>query len=208
MAVAFRSGGRRVRAVQGDSLQLARVHLSPVNPISTLTRFQGPLNPMRNVLLLTASLVLAGSAVAGPSPPTKKQAVAKATSAAVALPKVITYKDPSCGCCGGWITHMRQHGFVVESENHSDMYELKEKLGVPMDKASCHTSKVGGLVIEGHVPAEDIKRLLARPDGAIGLAVPGMPIGSPGMEMPDGRKQPYTVERINRDGTTSPYASH
>jgi len=156
------------------------------------------------VALIPALLIVPAAMAAGASG-TK----ATASTAAGALPTVVTYKDPSCGCCGNWIEHMRQHGFKVEAENRSDMAAVKARLGVPMSKASCHTSKVGGLVVEGHVPAEDVIRLLKeKRTGVIGLTAPGMPMGSPGMEMPDGRKQAYTVELIKADGTTVPYAHH
>jgi hypothetical protein len=88
------------------------------------------------------------------------------------------------------------------------MHALKQQLGIPADKASCHTAEVDGLVVEGHVPAEDIKRLLAERGDARGLVLPGMPVGSPGMESPDGRVQAYTVERLGADGRTTPYAEH
>ncbi|MFC0679570.1 DUF411 domain-containing protein [Lysobacter korlensis] len=165
---------------------------------------------MRILAALCVALALASSpAHADPAKAPRSGVSAKQKPAAsAALPKVVTYKDASCGCCGNWIEHMRHHGFVVEAHNHPDMAAIKQQLGVPLNKASCHTSKVGGLVIEGHVPAEDVKRLLANRGDAVGLTVPGMPLGSPGMEMPDGTKHPYVVERINRDGSTAPYAQH
>jgi hypothetical protein len=93
-------------------------------------------------------------------------------------------------------------------DDRDDMHALKQQLGIPADKASCHTAEVDGLVVEGHVPAEDIKRLLAERGDARGLVLPGMPVGSPGMESPDGRVQAYTVERLGADGRTTPYAEH
>ena len=86
--------------------------------------------------------------------------------------------------------------------------EVKERLGIPYGKGSCHTAEVGGYAIEGHVPASDIKRLLEEKPDALGLVLPGMLMGSPGMEMPDGRSQPFTVELVRRDGTTEPFANH
>lgn len=164
---------------------------------------------MRRFLLIPLAC-LAGVMQAAPAAAKDPAATSKAKAAVgtEALPKAVVYKDPSCGCCGNWIEHMRRHGFEVEAHDRTDMASVKRRLGVPLDKASCHTTQVGGLVIEGHVPAVDVKRLLAKPGNAVGLTVPGMPMGSPGMEMPDGRKQPYAVERINRDGTTSVYAQH
>lgn len=143
----------------------------------------------------------AAAAATGPTKPV-------AMRAGAALPTMRVYRSPSCGCCGGWVEHMRRHGFTVDVAMTDDMGPVKKRLGVPLGKGSCHTAEVGGLVIEGHVPAADVKRLLAAPGGARGLVLPGMPLGSPGMESPDGRVQPYTVERVNADGSTSPYARH
>lgn len=131
-----------------------------------------------------------------------------AASSPAALPKVVVHKSPSCGCCALWVKHMREAGFSVDVRNTDNLEPVKKRLGVPLGKGSCHTAQVGALVVEGHVPADDIKRLLAANDGAKGLVLPGMPAGSPGMEMPDGRVQRYTVEKINADGSTSPFATH
>ena len=124
------------------------------------------------------------------------------------LPRMIVHKDPNCGCCELWIEHVRAAGFAVDVRDEADMRPIKESLGVPAGKASCHTAEVGGYVIEGHVPAEDIKRLLAEHPDARGLTVPGMPAGSPGMELPSGKVQPYTVELITRAGSTEAFAAH
>lgn len=149
----------------------------------------------------------ASADAATPAPKSAKAATASPTSAA-ALPKVVVHKSPSCGCCALWVTHMREAGFSVDVRNTDNLEPVKKRLGVPLGKGSCHTAQVGALVVEGHVPADDIKRLLAANDGAKGLVLPGMPAGSPGMEMPDGRVQRYTVEKINADGSTSPFATH
>ncbi len=124
------------------------------------------------------------------------------------LPMMIVNKSPSCGCCGSWVEHMERAGFKVQTNDTDDMGPIKERVGVPYGKGSCHTAEVGGYFIEGHVPAEDIKRLLAERPDAKGLVVPGMPAGSPGMELPDGRVQPYVVELVANDGTTSEFARH
>lgn len=131
-----------------------------------------------------------------------------ATPAALELPLVVVHKDPYCGCCNGWIEHMRRAGFTVEARNEDDMGPIKTRVGVPAGKGSCHTAIVGGYFIEGHVPAGDIKRLLAEKPDAKGLVLPGMPAGSPGMEIPDGRSERYTVELVARDGSTTPFARH
>lgn len=121
---------------------------------------------------------------------------------------VVVHKSPSCGCCTLWVQHMRAAGFEVEVRDTDNLNPIKERVGVPVGKGSCHTAEVGGYFVEGHVPADDIKRLLAqKPDGK-GLVLPGMPMGSPGMEAPDGTTQPYTVELVARDGSTHAFAQH
>jgi hypothetical protein len=102
--------------------------------------------------------------------------------AAEALPKMTVTRDPNCGCCSNWVAHVRAAGFPVEVIEVADVAPLKTRLGVPDALASCHTAEIGGYVVEGHVPAEAIKRLLAERPKATGLAVAGMPVGSPGME--------------------------
>lgn len=108
------------------------------------------------------------------------------------LPLVVVHKSPTCGCCNAWIEHLRAYGFTVESRDHEDMGQVKAALGVPHGYGSCHTAEVDGYVIEGHVPAADIHRLLAERPSLRGLTVPGMPVGSPGMEQGT-RVQPYEV---------------
>lgn len=126
------------------------------------------------------------------------------TSLAHAVQAVV-YKSPTCGCCVGWVDHMRDHGFRVQSNDVSDVTTFKIRHGVPRNLGSCHTAVIDGYVIEGHVPAPDIKRLLeARPDVA-GLAVPGMPSGSPGMSGPP---QQYNVVSFERDGDIAVFARH
>ncbi len=98
-------------------------------------------------------------------------------------PNLIVTKDPDCGCCEGWVEHMRAAGFRVEVVAVTEIGEVKARLGVPQDLAACHTAEIDGYVIEGHVPAEAVKRLLNEKPNAKGLAVPGMPLGSPGMEV-------------------------
>jgi hypothetical protein len=99
------------------------------------------------------------------------------------LPRMTVTKDPNCGCCGAWVDHVRGAGFTVEVVESPDVNRLKVRLGVPQALASCHTAEIAGYVIEGHVPADAIKRLLSDKPQAKGLAVPGMPVGSPGMEV-------------------------
>jgi hypothetical protein len=131
-----------------------------------------------------------------------------ATAVDASLPAVLVHKSPTCGCCTAWVEHMRRDGFAVRVHETDELEPIRKRLGVPAGKGSCHTAEVGGLVIEGHVPAGDVKRLLAARGDARGLTVPGMPLGSPGMEMPDGRVQRYHVELIGADGRTTVYATH
>ena len=115
-------------------------------------------------------------------------------------------KSPYCGCCAKWIEHVQQHGFTVKVVDTEDMASVKKRLGVPDRLASCHTTMAGGYFIEGHVPAADIKRLLAQKPKATGIAVPGMPAGSPGMEAAG--KEPYATVLVRADGTTGIFARH
>jgi hypothetical protein len=116
------------------------------------------------------------------------------------------WKSPDCGCCAEWVKHLETHGFSVKVNNTGNA-EIRARLGVPSKLGACHTGLVAGYAIEGHVPADDIRRLLAEKPAAVGLAVPGMPVGSPGMEM-DGRRDPYDVRLIARDGTSRVYRSY
>ena len=117
------------------------------------------------------------------------------------------YKSPSCGCCAKWVAHVEKHGFEVKVVPTADMASVKKKAGVPDTLMSCHTTMVGGYVIEGHVPAADIKRLLAKKPKAKGIAVAGMPMGSPGMEQGNHR-EPYATMLIGKDGKASVFAKH
>lgn len=122
------------------------------------------------------------------------------------LPTVTVWKSPTCGCCGSWVEHMRAAGFEVTTKNVEDMQSVKQQLGMPETLQSCHTALVGGYLIEGHVPAEDVKRLIAEKRAVKGLAVPGMPSGSPGME--DGYKDPYSVLSFDGAGKTEVFSDY
>jgi len=128
---------------------------------------------------------------------------------AMESPTTITiYKDPSCGCCTKWVAYLRDAGVQTEVHDRSDMDALKDSLGVPAALRSCHTAVMGRYVIEGHVPVADMKRLLAvAPKGIVGIAVPGMPAGSPGMEVP-GRTDRYDVIAFAANGTTKLFSHH
>ncbi|WP_449280141.1 DUF411 domain-containing protein [Luteimonas changyuni] len=140
--------------------------------------------------------------------PSAQVVVQSADATRAALPRMSVHKTPTCGCCGAWVDRMKEAGFTVDVHDMDDLGPVKERLGVPYAKGSCHTAEIGGYVIEGHVPAADIKRLLEEKPDARGLVLPGMPLGSPGMEVPEGRQQPYTVELVRHDGTTEPFAQH
>ncbi len=118
------------------------------------------------------------------------------------------YKSPTCGCCDGWVTHMRQAGFTVAVHVVADPGTVRRARGLPDGLASCHTGVIDGYAIEGHVPAADVVRLLAERPEAVGLVLPGMPMGSPGMETPDGRKQPFDTLLVLRSGQTRVFGRH
>ena len=121
-------------------------------------------------------------------------------------PKVEVFKSASCGCCGGWVEHMRQNGFQVTTHDVADVPGERKKLGMPDRLGSCHSAKVAGYVIEGHVPAADIRRLIKEKPSALGLAVPSMVPGSPGMEGP--KAVPYDTLLVTRDSMTRVFARH
>lgn len=156
-------------------------------------------------LLLAAWLggsgdVLAASRWDQPTPllrQSSEQALAKPVDMTV-------YRSPSCGCCGKWLDHVRQQGFQVTDVLSEDMNAVKKRLGVPANLASCHTAVVGGYVVEGHVPAGDIKKLLTEKPPLAGIAAPGMPQGSPGMEM-GGRQDAFAVKSFDKDGKTATF---
>ncbi|HYI89676.1 MAG TPA: DUF411 domain-containing protein [Beijerinckiaceae bacterium] len=116
------------------------------------------------------------------------------------LPRMVVTKDPSCGCCRGWTEHVRAAGFPIEIVESASVGRLKARLGVPQDLAGCHTAEVGGYVVEGHVPAAAIRRLLEERPAATGLAVPGMPVGSPGMEVEGSPPEIYEVVLFGPSG--------
>lgn len=121
---------------------------------------------------------------------------------------ITVYKTPQCGCCRTWVDHLRKHGFEVTTHDVDDISAIKTKLGVPTDLASCHTAVAGSYVVEGHVPAADIQKLLATKPKVAGVAVPGMPVGSPGMEVPGRKADKYDVIAFAKDGKRSVFAAH
>ncbi|MGE3841065.1 MAG: DUF411 domain-containing protein [Vicinamibacterales bacterium] len=125
-----------------------------------------------------------------------------------AFPVVDVYKTPTCGCCSKWVDHLRQEGFEVRTTDMRDLTDFKVSHGVPRQVESCHTALVGGYVIEGHVPGSDVRRLLEERPSIAGLAAPGMPVGSPGMEVPGAETPPYDVIAFDKDGATRVFATH
>ncbi|MBW3552935.1 MAG: DUF411 domain-containing protein [Gemmatimonadetes bacterium] len=150
-------------------------------------------------------LVLAGTALVacgGEAPAAERTQLATAAGDA----DVVVYKSPTCGCCNGWIEHMREAGFEVEPVDvgYGELGQRKTEAGIPHDLGSCHTATAGAYSVEGHVPAATVARLLKeRPEDVRGIAVPGMPTGSPGMEGPN--PQPYDVIAIRKDGSRFVY---
>jgi hypothetical protein len=122
--------------------------------------------------------------------------------------RITVYKNESCGCCKEWVKHLERAGFYVEAHDVDNLGPTKDRVGIPAAMGSCHTAEVAGYFVEGHVPADDIKRLLRERPDAKGLTVPAMPAGSPGMEVPSGKVDPYDVFLVAKDGTTSVYAHH
>ena len=124
---------------------------------------------------------------------------------------VTVWKTPTCGCCKDWVVHLRKEGFTVVSNDVPDTAPIRQKLGLPAKYGSCHTAQVGGYVLEGHVHAREVKRLLREKPVAVGLAVPGMPVGSPGMEMKGemlGVRDAFEVVLVTRDGSSRVYESY
>lgn len=129
--------------------------------------------------------------------------------AAQGTPVVEVWKSPACGCCKDWVRHLEANGFKVRTFDDGNT-DQRAALGMPLKYGSCHTARVGGYAIEGHVPAREIQRLLKDKPAAVGLAVPAMPVGSPGMDGPEygGRRDPYDVLLVRRDGSADVYRSY
>ena len=123
--------------------------------------------------------------------------------------QVEVFKSATCGCCAKWVEHMRAAGFAVRVSDlgEPELQQIKQKSGVPETARSCHTARVGGYIVEGHVPAAEVRRLLVERRKVVGLAVPGMPIGSPGMEVPNVKAQPYDVLSFDAQRTTKVFAT-
>jgi hypothetical protein len=135
-------------------------------------------------------------------------AIPMVSAAATGAPKIVVHKSDSCGCCKLWVTHLEKAGFAVQVITEDNLGPIKERVGIPYGKGSCHTGLVDGYFVEGHVPAKEIHRLLRERPKAKGLTVPAMPAGSPGMEVPSGQVDPYDVLLVAKDGSTSVYAHY
>ncbi len=137
-------------------------------------------------------------------------ALTAACAAAEPQQTLLVHRDPGCGCCTAWVAHMQQTArFEASVRDEADMAALKRRFGVPADLSSCHTAEVAGFVIEGHVPADDVRRLLRdRPRGIVGLATPGMPLGSPGMEQANGANEAFDVFAFHADGSREVFSHY
>lgn len=145
-----------------------------------------------------------GIGLAGVAAAVAATATVAVTSSPAPAAEVVVYKSPSCGCCGKWVDHLEEAGFTVTTHDTDDVGAVKTQLGLPGELGSCHTAVVDGYVVEGHVPADVIERLLAERPAVAGIAVPGMPRGSPGMEGPV--SDPYNVVAFDAAGNTSIFA--
>jgi hypothetical protein len=161
---------------------------------------------MNTRILLSMGVAAMALAVGGCNGTSDAAAAESARLAEQAGADMVVYKSPTCGCCDLWVDHVEEHGFTtatVDLVEYDELVAKKREHGIAMDLGSCHTSVIGGYVVEGHVPAHVIRRLLDEQPPIRGIAVPGMPIGSPGMEGPGAR--PYQVIAIARDGSRSVY---
>jgi hypothetical protein len=166
------------------------------------------------VLLLLATSACGGasnaegpSAAKGAAPASQPGQAGTTAAAPGAGTRMVVYKTPTCGCCRAWADSMRAAGFALEVHDMPNVQPVKQEHGLPGHLASCHTAIVGGYVVEGHAPADVIRRLLRERPQVAGIAVPGMPVGSVGMEAPDGRKDPYDIIAFTKDGQVSVYES-
>lgn len=158
--------------------------------------------------LIAAVGLAAYSYLSAPEPAPQSLAMQTASDQPETGSAVMTvYKSPTCGCCAKWIDHLEADGFMVEVRDVGNLGEIKQEMGVPRNMSSCHTGRIGDYVIEGHVPAEDIRRLLVERPDVHGLAVPGMPIGSPGMEQ-GGRQEAYKVYAFAPSGSSDIFAQY
>ena len=158
-------------------------------------------------LLALVAVAVVGALYRGHAEPAFATSASLAAQPASDAPVVTVYKNPTCACCGEWAEHLKENGFRVEMKEGADLTRVKQQLGVSMDMASCHTAEVGGYVLEGHVPADVIRQLLAEKPQIRGLAVPGMPAGVPGMPAAGPNRKPFEIFAIEQGGGTRVYAT-
>lgn len=156
---------------------------------------------MRYIGILIGLLV--GILLVGCATPANEQAAEEQT-----VHEMIVYRSPTCGCCTDWVGYMEEHGYTVTVEEVQDLAAVKAEHGVPPTMQSCHTAVIDGYVVEGHVPVEDVEQLLSERLDVVGIAVPGMPIGSPGMEVAGAEPQPFNVVTFDATGNTEVYSTH
>lgn len=183
---------------QRHKLTGTRLRLTPVE-LSRRTVIAG--------LASAGGLALAGCGRTEPPRAENAQTPAQAPSPTPQPAAMTVYRDPSCGCCEAWAGIARNAGYQVQLIDHPDMAAIKRRHHVPDELLSCHTAIVGGYAVEGHVPLDDVKRLLSeRPAEIKGIAVPGMPLGSPGMEVPDGTTEAFQVMAFDASGRITPFS--
>lgn len=180
------------------STSLDPISMNPANTTPT---------PTRRTFLVALATTIAGTLTTrrGGAQLLLAQPAAKSAATSAVIREIVVYKDPNCGCCKEWVKHIQRAGFVATVHDTADMASVKRSFGVPENLESCHTARVGKYSIEGHVPADVMIKLLAEQPAGRGLAVPGMPSGSPGME--GGRKDAYDVVLFDASGKTRIYAS-
>ncbi|NOK63526.1 MAG: DUF411 domain-containing protein [Chloroflexi bacterium AL-W] len=148
--------------------------------------------------------ILIGLILVACATPIKQQTTTKSQAAQA----MVVYKSPTCGCCGDWVRYAEEHGYTVTVKEMQDMTPVKAEHSIPPTMQSCHTTLIDGYVIEGHVPIEDVERLLTERPNVAGIAVPGMPVGSPGMEVAGTEPQPFDVMTFDTDGNTDVFSRH
>ena len=159
----------------------------------------------RVIVPIAALLLVACSKLSGEASAVQ---ATDADATRVVAPVVVVHKSPTCGCCEKWVEHLHAEGFATQVIDTNELGALKQSLKVPSEHSSCHTAVVDGYFIEGHVPAADIRKLLAEKPAARGLSVPGMPAGSPGMEVPSGQVDAYDTLLIGNEGRASAFGHH
>ncbi len=159
---------------------------------------QSTRNSRRSFLINSGALITTGVLLGG---------VVACQAGTQASGEMVVYKTPTCGCCTTWVNHLKDAGINTRVVNQNDLTNIRKQFGAPNDLDSCHIAQIDGYIVEGHIPADAIKKLIAEKPDAVGIFVPGMPLGSPGMESPHG-SQPYDVILLRRDGGREVFASY